>query len=57
MDQDRQGSDQLPSTPEEGAQAENDAGSSGLRRGILFGLLFASPFWIGLAYTIWWLPR
>ncbi|MDI3307944.1 MAG: hypothetical protein QJR07_12655 [Acetobacteraceae bacterium] len=46
-------SDEAPPIPDE-AEPPEDAGH-GLRRGILFGLLFAAPFWIGLAYTIWWL--
>jgi hypothetical protein len=48
-------SDQAVSDREE-AKPESHAGH-GLRRGILFGLLFATPFWAGLAYTVWWLLR
>lgn len=44
--------DQAPSGCDEATELESHAGH-GLRRGILFGLLFASPFWIGLAYTVW----
>lgn len=43
--------DQATPCPDEGAPPERSAHR--LRRGILFGLLFATPFWIGLAYTVW----